>query len=83
MDQAHVHLYPFPSGPPIQVTTGHYAEFPVLCGVFSLVIYFILSVSSVYVSILISQFLPPTPCFPLGILTFVFYVCMNFKVRKG
>ena len=44
---------------------------------FSLVIYFIPSINSIYVSIPISQFLPPPP-FPLGIHTFVLYVCVYF-----
>ena len=45
----------------IQVPTVHYVEFPVLYTVSLLVIYFINSISIVYVSILISQFLPLHP----------------------
>ena len=54
----------------------HYAEFPVLCSMFSLVIHFIHSTSSVYVWIPISQFLPP-PSVPLAIHTFVLCVCVS------
>ena len=60
---------------PIQVTTEHWVEFPVLYSRFSLVIYFIHSINSVYVSIPISQFLPPSHL-PLGIHTFVLYVSL-------
>ena len=42
---------------PIEVTTEHWVEYPPLYSRFSLVIYFIHS--SVYMSIPISQFLPP------------------------
>ena len=45
--------------PPIQVTTEHRVEFPVLYSRFSLVIYFIHT--RVYISIPISQFIPPLP----------------------
>ena len=39
---------------PIQDTTEDYAEFPVLFSMFSLVIYFMQSIKSIYVSIPIS-----------------------------
>ena len=47
---------------PIQVTTDHWVEFPVLHSMFSLVIYFIHS--SVHTSIPVSQFVPPPPPIP-------------------
>ena len=71
MNQSHIYLYPFPFGLPIQVTTVPKVEFPVLYNVFSLVTYFTYRVNSVYVSMPVSQFLLPTPCFPLGIHPFV------------
>ena len=52
-------------------------EFPVLYSRFSLVIHFIHS--SVYMSIPISQFIPPHLC-PLGVHTFVLYVCVSIRV---
>ena len=52
---------------PILVTTEHWVEFPVLYSRFSLVIYFIHS--NVYMSIPISQFIPP-PVSPLGVHTY-------------
>ena len=61
----HVHIC-IPFGLPSH--SGHHRplkEFPVLCCRFSLVIYVIHSINSVYVSIPISQFLPLLP-FPLG-----------------
>ena len=50
----------------IEVTTEHWVEFLVLYSRFSLVIYFIHSINSVYMSIPISQFIPPSPPFPLA-----------------
>ena len=60
-------MYPFPLGPTShlhppshsQVITDHQAELPVLYGSFPLALYFIHG--SVYMSILISQFIPPSP----------------------
>ena len=45
---------------PIHVTIEHWVEFPKLHSRFSLVIYFILSINSVYVSVPISLLLPPS-----------------------
>ena len=71
-------MYPLPFGFPSY--SGHHStlkvefpkkiknksiEFPVLYNRYSLVICFIHSISSVYVSIPVSQFLPPLPLFPL------------------
>ena len=43
---------------PILITTDHWIEFHELSSRFSLVIYFIHSISSVYMSIPVSQFIP-------------------------
>ena len=51
-------------------------EFPVLYSWFSLVIYFIRSLNSIYMSISTSQFLPPGP-FPLGVCIFVLHICVS------
>ena len=57
-----VHLSPlFLDFLPMEVTTNCWVAFPVVCNKFSLVIYFIQSISSEHVSISISQFLPPHP----------------------
>ena len=44
---------------PIEVTTEHWVEYPLLYSRFSLVIYFMHTINSVYMSIPISQFIPP------------------------
>ena len=53
-------------------------EFPVLYSWFSLVIYFIHSLNNVYMSVSTSRFLPPG-LFPLGVCTFVLYVCVSIS----
>ena len=50
------------------------AEFPVLYSRFLLVIYFIHI--SVYMSIPVSQFIPPPHFSHLGVYTFVLYICI-------
>ena len=64
----------------IFLPTEHWAELPVLYSRSSLVIYFIHS--SVYMSIPISQFIPPPPLSPLGVHTFVLYVCVSFSALQ-
>ena len=50
--------------------------------IFSLLIYFIHNINSVYSSIPISQF-PPTPVpFSLGIHTFVLYICVSVSLLQ-
>ena len=66
---------------PIQVTTVHQVEYPILYGMFSVVIYLIHSINGAYVSIPISQFLPPPPL-PLGICSFVLYICVCISVLQ-
>ena len=58
------------------------AAFPVLYSRFSLVIYFIhISHISVYMSIPISQFIPP-PLSPLGVHMFVLYICVSISALQ-
>ena len=45
--------------PPLYVVTEYWAELAALCNNFSLAIYF--TYDNVYVSVLLSQFLPPSP----------------------
>ena len=52
------------------------AEFSVLYSRLSLVIYFIHSINTVYMSIPVSQFIPPLP-FPLDICTFVIGILIS------
>ena len=52
-------------GFPIQVTKEHWVEFPKLHNGFSSLIYFIHSISSVYVSAPVSRFIAPSPLYPL------------------
>ena len=65
VNQLQVYIYPLPLEPPIppipptQVITEHQAELPVLYSRFPLAICF--THGSVSMSILISQFIPPTP----------------------
>ena len=58
--------------PPIQITTKHWVEFPVLYSMCSLVIYFIHSIGIVYASIPISQFL-----LPLSLLVSIYLFCTS------
>ena len=67
MNQPYICMCPFPFGLlPIQVTTVHQVEFPLLYNMFLFVIYFLHNINSVYVSIPISQFLPPLPAQAFG-----------------
>ena len=63
VNQLYIHVYPFSLGsrspppiPPLQVTTEHRVELPVLYSRFPLSIYF--THGGVYMSVLISQFIP-------------------------
>ena len=67
---------------PSQVTTKHLVLFPVPFGQFSLLICFLHSISSVYTSIPVSQVIPPMPRFALGVLTFVFYICVSVSALQ-
>ena len=72
VNQLYAYIYPHISSllclpptlpiPPLQVVTKHRADLPVLCGCFPLAIY--LTFGSVYMSMLLSQFIPAYP-FPL------------------
>ena len=79
VNQLYVYLYPLPlglpshhpsppSGPSRSVVTEHRAELPVLYRMFPLAIYFMHD--SVYMSILISQFVPPSPSPPVSTCPF-------------
>ena len=71
-------LFGFPS------LSGHHralTEFPELYNTFSLVISFMLSINSVCISILISQFIPH-PCSPPGVHVFVLYTWAKGIFRK-
>ena len=50
--------------PPLQVVTKHRADLPVLCSCFPLAIYF--TFGSVYMSVLLSHFVPASPSCPVS-----------------
>ena len=56
--------------------------FPELYSQFSLIIYFIHSISSVYMSIPISQFIPPSSFPPLVSIHFFLYVCVSISALQ-
>ena len=64
VNQLYVYIYPLFYGFPSHL--GHHRALSrVPCAIqFSLIIYFIHNINSVYMSISISQFIPPPPCFP-------------------
>ena len=62
---------------PIKAITEYWIEFPVLYSRNLFVIYFIYS--SVYMSLPISQFIPPHPV-PPGNQKFIFYICNSISV---
>ena len=64
---------------PIQITTEHQAEFPMLYSRFSLVTCFIHT--SVYMSIPVSKFIPLSPS-PFSVSTFVLYILSLFLPCK-
>ena len=63
--------------PPLQVVTKHRADLPVLCGCFPLAMHF--TVGSVYMSMLLSHFIPaspsPPPCPQVHSLCLRLYSC--------
>ena len=85
VNQLYVYICPLPLGPPssaptpsIQVITEHRAEFPVLYSRFPLAIYF--THGSVFMSNLISQFIPPSlsppvSTHPFSTSAFLFLPC--------
>ena len=86
VNQLYVYIYSLPLGPPshppiplIQVTTEHQGELPALYSRFPPAICFIHG--SVYMSILISQFIPhpPSPC---CVQTSVLYVCVSIPALQ-
>ena len=60
------------------------SRLPVLYSKFQTVVYFIHSINSVFMSIPVSQFLPPysSPPPPLGIHTFVLYLCVSVSALQ-
>ena len=77
VNQPYVFLCPtFLAFLPIWVITEHQVGFPVLYSRFSLVLYFIHSIHSVYMSIQTSQFILP----PLCSLHLCFYFCFVTKI---
>ena len=73
----HIHMHPLlldflpPESPQC-------IEFPVLRSTFSLAVWFMHSMSAVYMSVPVSEFLPPPP-FPIGVHTFVLYHCVSIS----
>ena len=67
-----VYIHTPPRIPPIWVTTEHQAELCVLYRSFPLAVCF--THGSVFMSILISQFVPPSPS--AHVHTFILYVCI-------
>ena len=81
----HISPYPLPlepsshtSIPPLKVITEHQAEHPVLYSSFPLAIY--LTHRSAYVSVLLSQFIPPPPS--PHVHKSVLYVCISFPALQ-
>ena len=58
VDALHMYIYPFFFGFPFHLGHHRAVEFPELYHRFSLVIYFIQSINSVYMSVPISRFIP-------------------------
>ena len=87
VNQLYVYIYPhIPSLlrlpltlpiPPLQMVTKHQADLPVLCSCFPLAIYF--TFGSVYMSMLLSHFVPaypsPSPCPQVHSLRLCLYFC--------
>ena len=70
--------------PPIQVTTVHQVEFPEPYSMFPSVVSFIHSINNVYMSMPVSQFLPPHP-FPawypyICSLCMCLYFCSAYEI---
>ena len=64
----------------IYITMEQWAEFSVLCSRFSLVIYFIRIINRVYMSIPISQFIPPPSLSRLVSIPLCLYSCFVNKI---
>ena len=73
-----MYIYYFSYSFPLWFITGYWVESPVLYSRFSFVTSFIRSINSVYVSIPVSQFIPPALS-PLGIHTFALYLCVSIS----
>ena len=80
VSQLHTYIYPLCFG--FHSHLGHTErciELPMLCGRLSLASYFIYS--SVYTSIPLPQFIPPSP-FPLWYLKFALYICDSLSALQ-
>ena len=64
--------------PPLQVVTKHRDDLHVLCSCFPLAICFIFG--SVYMSVLLSHFVPASPPFPHHVFKFILYFCVFIPV---
>ena len=80
--EAHIYIYPLFSGfPPHLGHAEHWVEFTLLHSRFSSVTY-LHTVSIVYMSVSISQFLPLNPFSPLGAHTFALYVSVSISALQ-
>ena len=82
INQLYIHICPLLFGFPshLRVTSEHWLEFPVIDSKFSLVIYFIHSINSVYMSTQF-QYIPPfLP--PLIVYIFALYHCVSISVLQ-
>jgi len=78
-----VYTYPLFNG--LASQSGHHKAFSTVpCAIRSVLILicFLHSISSVYTSIPVSQVIPPVPPFALGVLTFVFYICVSVSALQ-
>ena len=67
--------------PPVQVTTGHQGEFPVRYSASASVTHCICSINSAYLSVSISQFLPPPlRLFSTSVSLFLFVNKMVYSI---
>ena len=73
-----LHLPPTLLISPLQVVTKNRADLPVLCSFFPLAIYFTLG--SMYVSMLLSHFIPAYPSPPTHVLKSILYICIFIPV---
>ena len=81
VNQQYMYKYPcFLDFLPIWVTSGHWVESPVLYSKFLLVVYFIHSINSVYMSIQSPN--SSHPLFPTWYPCLVLYICVSISVLQ-
>ena len=66
--------------PPLQVITEHQAQLPVLCSNFPLASS--LTHNSIYMSTLLSQFIPPSPCLTVSMSLFSISASPSFPCKQ-